>query len=89
MKRYMDLIDSAPLISQIDTVLTTGDTDYPGTAVEVWEPGGRELFHIVVDSSGERHVMFLAQRDNYRISLARLEEIVAMAKGEVRFVDET
>jgi hypothetical protein len=87
MKKYIDLIESAPIIDHVDTVVTTGDPEYPGTALEVWERNGRELFHVVVDSFGEKQILFLA--GNYRLPLARLEEIIAKAKEEVRFVDET
>lgn len=85
MKQYIDLIESTPLIDQVEPVLTTGDPDYPGTALEVWEPNGQALFHVVVDAAGNRQILFLA--GNYRLSLTRLEEIIAKAKEEVLWVD--
>jgi len=87
MRQYADFIDSVPLIDRVDAVVTTGDPGYPGTALEVCDPEGRELFHVVVNAAGEKHVLFLA--GNYRLTLSRLEEIIAKAKKDVRFVDET
>lgn len=87
MKPYIDFIESTPIIDRVEAVVTTGDPEYPGTALEVWEPNGRELFHVVVNSAGERHILFLA--GNYRLTLTQLEEIIAKAKEEVRFIDET
>jgi hypothetical protein len=86
MKKYSEFIESAPLIEHIDTVVTTGDAEYPGTALEVWDQDGRELFHVVVDLTGEKHILFLT--GNYRLPLAALEEILAKAKVEVRRMEE-
>jgi hypothetical protein len=87
MTKYMDFIEGAELIGQVDGIVTTGDSEYPGTAMEVRAEGGDELFHIVVDASGARQVLFLEHRKNYRVSLSKMEEIIAKAKEVVRFCE--
>lgn len=52
-EKYSEFIESAPLVEHIDTIVTTGDAEYPGTALEVCDQDGRELFHVVVDLTGE------------------------------------
>jgi len=82
--RYMDTIEAARLVTGVEITTTTGDVEYPGTAIEVADEHGEELFHVVMDSSGERQVLLFAHSDNYRIPLARLEKIVAIANEKVR-----
>ncbi|MCP4988465.1 MAG: hypothetical protein GY928_21170 [Colwellia sp.] len=83
MKKYTELIESTKLINNIDLCLTSGDLEYPGTAMEIVEQNGEELFHIILDSKGERQVLFFAQQNDYRISLEKLESIFAAAKNKV------
>lgn len=87
--RYIEMIEGSHLVRWVDAVTTTGDVDYPGTAMEICDEQGTELFHVVVDSSGEKQVLFLAHPSNYRMPLAQLEEIVAAAKEKVRAIRET
>ena len=85
MKSYMDFIEGTRLIDEIDAVVTTGDLDYPGTAMEIREAGGDELFHIVVDASGAMQVLFLPHGAGYRLPLSKIEAIIVKSKEEVRF----
>ena len=83
MKTYTEFIDAARLIPNVTSALTTGDAGYPGTALEISDNDGNELFHIVVNSAGELQVLFLAQDAHYRLPLNLLERILAVAKEKV------
>lgn len=84
MRRYSELIASARLVSSVDSATSTGDLEYSGTALEIADHFGEDLFHIVVDQDGEQQVLFFATSQNYRIPLNLLERIVARAKEVVR-----
>jgi hypothetical protein len=71
----------------IAVTLTTGDVDYPGTALEV-DAESRELFHVVIDQNGEMQALFIAQNKDYRISIKMLERIIESAKEEVRYIED-
>jgi hypothetical protein len=88
MKRYTDVIESARLVDRVEATVTTGDLDYPGTAIEVCDDKGEELLHVVADPSGEIQLLFFAHTDNYRLPLARLEEIIAKAKEVIRVLND-
>jgi hypothetical protein len=88
MTNYSSFIEGAELFEHVRAVVTTGDVSYPGTAMEVQNDAGQELFHIVVDSSGTRQVLFLSHQAHYRITLDKLEEIIARAKEVVKLVEE-
>ena len=87
MTSYMQKIEGTPLIADVDTTLTTGDLDYDGTALEVCDKSGNELFDVVVDSRGEKQLWFLPSDRGYRIPLELLERIVETAKQKVKLVD--
>jgi len=87
MSRYIKIIEEARLIKDVSTCTTTGDVEYPGTALEVSDENERELFHVVVDKSGERQVLIFSADEDYRLSLELLEKIIAKAKEEVRKTD--
>ena len=88
MSNYEAFINAAPLISNVETTLTTGDLDYNGTAFEITEEQtGSELFHVVVDASGEQQLLFFGCDGNYRIPLAVFEEIIHAAKEKVHLTD--
>ncbi len=86
MRKYIDFIEQSHLVEDIESTTTTGDLDYPGTALEVWESGGEELLHIVVDSKGQRQVLFLAHEQHYRLTLSALARIIASAEEDVHSV---
>jgi hypothetical protein len=83
MKPYTEFIEAARLIPSVTSQITTGDVEYPGTALEVSDKDGKELFHIVVDLSGEVQVLFFAQKAHYRLPLSLLEQILNAAKEKV------
>ncbi len=85
---YIEMIEHTRMVDKIDAVVTTGDVGYPGTALEISDQTGRELFHFVVDSNGERQVLFFGGSQSYRLTLSCLEELVARAKDKVRYVAE-
>jgi hypothetical protein len=89
MRSYMEFIEGVRLINDFEVTITTGDIEYPGNAMEVCEQNGKELFHVVVDSAGEVQVLFLAQKEHYRISLSQMEKIIEKAKDVIRFIDES
>jgi|GEM_PF-2321544 len=86
---YSEFIKSVRLRrdDEIEVTVTTGDVEYPGTALEV-ESGGEELLHFIVDERGEHQVLFLSQGDHYRLSLATLENLISAAKKDVRYVPD-
>ncbi len=65
-------------------MLTTGDPEYEGTAIEVRDEAGEELFHIVVDEHGDQQIMFFPVRKRYRISLELMRHIIDGASDKVR-----
>ena len=89
MNSYLKHIEHTELITEIDATLTTGDLDYPGTAIEVRSADAedRELFHVVVDGKGRQQVLFYAHDANYRIPLDRLSDIISKAKTEVHMTE--
>jgi len=80
---YLEFIEQVPLIREVDSCTTTGDVDYPGTALEVRLPSGDEILHVVVDGSGERQVLLLVHDGPLRVPLELLEQILARAKEVV------
>lgn len=86
MTTYAQRIENTPLVANVETTLTTGDLDYDGTALEVCDELGNELFHIVVDSNGERQFRFFRANGDYRLPLELLEKIVRAAKEKVKKV---
>ena len=87
MSKYLDWIESTRLITEVDSCTTSGDVDYPGTALEITDKSNRDIIHVVVDSTGKRQVMILAQADDYRLPLELLEEILNTAKKRVSHVN--
>ena len=83
MSSYLELIEGSRLIESVETCSTTGDVDYPGTAVEVTDKDGMDLFHIVVDGEGRRQVLFFAVQENYRVPFEALERCLAKARDVV------
>jgi hypothetical protein len=79
---YLDFIEQAPLIREVDSCTTTGDLDYPGTALEIRVPNGDEILHVVVDGSGEKQVLFVLNGP-LRVPLELLEQILETAKNVV------
>jgi len=86
MTPYYEMIEGARLISSVESTLTTGDASYDGTALEVADQSGQELFHVVVDSQGERQFLFFRSNENIRLPLRVLEEILNAAKEKVNQV---
>ena len=83
MSRYLELIERARLVDSVESCTTTGDVGYPGTALEITDLDGKDLFHIVVDDRGKRQVLFFAAQENYRMPLEVLEQIIARAREAV------
>lgn len=86
MKKYSQVISDARLVSVVESDSSTGDLEYSGTALEVSDQSGEELFHVVVDEHGERQFLFFATDHDYRIPLNLLERIVERAKEVVHKV---
>ena len=87
MKTYAERISSTKLVREVESTTTTGDLDYSGTALEIWDEADHELFHVVVDENGEQQFLFFASPTAYRIPLKVMEQIVARAKEAVNRVD--
>jgi hypothetical protein len=83
VRRYLELVERARLVDDVKSCTTTGDVEYPGTALEVTDGDGKDLFHIVVDGKGQRQVLFFAAEENYRVSLEVIERILARARETV------
>jgi hypothetical protein len=77
---YVAFIEKARLIDEVESCTTTGDGDYPGTALEISDRDGRELFHVVLDGRGRRQVLLLASQEHVRIPLDVMEKILASAR---------
>ncbi len=84
MRSYLELVEQTRLIARVQSCVTTGDVEYPGTALEIADQDGCDLFHVVVDRNGQPQVMFFASEDDYRLPLGVLEEILAKAKDLVK-----
>ena len=87
MRSYSEIIASARLITDVKTESTSGDLEYSGTALEVGDQDGVELFHVVVDEKGERQLLFFSSERDYRMPLELLERLLSRAKKVVREVD--
>ena len=85
---YKELISQANLIDDIDSTITTGDLEYDGTALEIWDKNGKELFHVVIDDAGQIQILFFASKEHYRIPAELFERILDRAKEAVRKVNE-
>ncbi len=88
MTNYLGFIEQAHLVRDVSSTVTTGDLEYPGTALEIEDSEDGELFHVVVDSKGEQQVLFFSHDANYRIPVRLLERILLMARDTVQKVDE-
>lgn len=87
-KGYMEIIEETPLINHVESTITTGDPDYPGTTLEISDPNGKiHLFHVVVDSTGQKQIVFFERKDRYRLPLFVLEEIIEQAKEYVKYIE--
>jgi hypothetical protein len=82
---YTNMIRKARLFKQedIDSTTSTEDADYNGTALEIFEKNGHELFHVVVDDEGERQILFFPSKEYYRMPIELMEKIIARAKEVV------
>jgi hypothetical protein len=87
MKSYTELIEGTPLIRHVETTVTTGDLDYNGTALEVEDASGNELFHVVVDEKGEQQFLIYPMQERVRIPLHVLEEVLLFAKKTVKVAE--
>ncbi|NLF33279.1 MAG: hypothetical protein GX591_20635 [Planctomycetes bacterium] len=85
MKSYSRHIEDTELVTDVECTLTTGDLDYPGTALEVLAPDGSELFHVVVDGKGQRQVLFYARDTDFRMPLELLDKILLAGKEKVHY----
>jgi hypothetical protein len=86
MAAYRDFVEGTRLVSTVEAMITTGDGSYDGTALEVSDENGAELFHVVVDSQGERQLLFFRSEGHFRMPVRLLEEILEEAKREVKLV---
>lgn len=81
---YDSLIKEARLVNKVESTTTTGDVEYAGTALEIYDEQGRDMFHIIVDTHGERQILFFAREENYRMPLKLMEEILSKAREVVK-----
>jgi hypothetical protein len=86
MATYSEWIDETRLVARIELTTTTGDASYDGTALEVSDENGSELFQIVVDSQGDRQLLMFGADGNFRLPLPLLEQVLAAAKQHVNQV---
>jgi len=86
MTSYTEMIAGTHLVRKIELTTTTGDLDYEGTALEIEDEEGNELFHVVVDEKGERQFLLFRSEGNIRIPLSIIEEVVGAAKEKVHSV---
>jgi hypothetical protein len=84
---YTSYIENSKLIKDIESISTTGDADYDGTALEISEKNGDELFHVVVDKDGELQILFLSSEKNYRLPLELMERIILKSRQIVKRVE--
>lgn len=68
-------------------MLTTGDVDYPGTALEVYIDN-KELFDFVVDETGERQVIIYSNNALYRLSFHLFEAMVDCVNKNVKYIPD-
>lgn len=81
---YDSFIQNARLIDEIESNTSTGDLEYKGTALEVCDKDGKELFHVVVDDKGRSQFLFFASKEHYRMPTELLEKIIAAARQLVK-----
>ena len=84
---YDSLIKKARLVNKIESTTTTGDVEYGGTALEICDEEGKDMFHIIIDIHGERQILFFAREGNYRLPLKLMEEIITNAREVVKKVE--
>lgn len=87
MKSYAEMIEETPIIRHVETTVSSGDLDYNGTALEVEDASGNELFHVVVDEKGEQQLLVYPVNERFRIPLHVLEEVLLFAKKTVKVAD--
>lgn len=83
MRGYSEIIEGTRLVRKVHSSTTTGDLEYSGTALEIADEAGNELFHVVVDAAGERQILFFPSGNGYRIPMDLMERILAKAKDAV------
>ena len=88
MRTYSETIEQTRIVREVRSCTTTGDLEYSGTALEIADEAGRELFHVVVDKNGERQLLFFPSSDGYRMPVEVMEQILAKAKAAVVAIDE-
>lgn len=88
MPGLLEFVESIRLLDAVEAVVTTGDAEYPGTTMEVTDSAGNDLFHFVVDQRGERQLLVFPSESPYRLSLDRLERLLARAKQTVTHVPD-
>ena len=88
MRRYSETIEQIRLVREVQSCTTTGDVEYSGTALEIADEEGNELFHVIVDMKGERQILFLPTTQGYRIPLDLMERILTKAKDVVNAIDD-
>lgn len=89
MKSYSEIIEGTRLVRNVQSSTTTGDLEYSGTALEIADEVGKELFHVVVDATGERQILVFPSGEGYRIPLDLMERILAKAKDTVNAADNS
>lgn len=86
--KYTDFINSIPIADgKLSSTLTTGDVDYPGTALEVYVED-KELFDFVVNEKGELQVIVYPNNASYRLSFSLFEEMVRLVSEKVKYIPD-
>lgn len=85
---YQQIIARAKVFRDLRYEITTGDASYPGTAIEVSDNSGIEIFHIVLDNSGESQFLFFPISENFRIPVSVMEGIISKAKEAVKKIPD-
>ena len=81
---YQQIIARAKLFGDLSYEITTGDADYPGTALEVSDKSGVEILHIVLGDGGELQFLFFPISENFRIPVSVMDEMISKAKEVVK-----
>jgi hypothetical protein len=85
---YKTFINEAQLIKKPHFIITTGDPDYPGTALEVFDNDENEIFHFVVNQKGEKQLLFFGNKKNFRLSIEDMEFLINNAREKVKLIND-
>jgi hypothetical protein len=83
VSKYLAFVERTRVVDRVEACVTGGDVEYPGLVVEICDPEGRELFHVIGDGKGGCQLLVFAAQDHFRLPLDVLEPLLARAKSVV------